>query len=483
MTTLANHLRSPRDMPADAWRNGILWPVLHEDQRRVYWQWRDSEERIFAADIARRWGKSAMMLVSAHEDALRRPGAATRVPYGAQTGKEVREVIRPMCEGWLWDAAPKNQRPRWVEGDIVFPSGSRIAVAGVDREPDRLRGPALDSAYCDEVGFWDNLEYVLESILLQMAQGRTWARFLLGSTPPITPAHKWTTRYVPECRARQAYAHRTIEDNPRLSREEVAWFVERAGGRTSTTCRRELYAEHVLDESLAIIPEFAAAEAEIVREHPRPRHFDAYTALDPGFTHHAGCVFAYWDFEEELLVFEHDFSLPRQNSRKLAELIREREHELWSEHQRYDRESDCFEPQPYMRVSDTDARLIADLQDEHGLRFYPTAKDHRDAQVNAMRLRVYNRQIRIHPRCVNLIAHMKFGVWNKPRTQFAEVGDFGHFDTLAAAIYLDRNVERGRNPFPPKSRDYDRYRMHVPAHLTQPEADGWEALAAVYRRR
>lgn len=430
------------------WSTGTLWPLLDPLQQSIYRRFRESLDMMFILDCSRRLGKSTLMLVCAHEDAIRRNAA--RVPFAAQTTKEIKEVLRPMCE-LLWLSCPEALRPQWrhSEGDIVFPNGSRLVLVGCDVSPDRLRGTAADSAYVDEAGFIEDLDYVVQSVLLPQFQGRPHARLLMGSTPPRTPAHPWTTTYVARGRSSGAYAHHTIRDNPRLSPEEIAYWIEEAGGPESTTCRREYMAEHVVDEEFAVVPEFRLHKDTCVRAVPRPPYFHAYVSLDPGWTHHTALLFAYWHFELAALVIEDDYCAPRQTSRQIAEVIREKERALWSACPYYAGHSRPLQPQPYRRISDTDLRLIGDLQLEHDLSFIPTAKDDLQAQVNALRLHVQTGRILIHPRCQHLTTQLEFAIWNKRRTTFQETREFGHFDcvaggTLIATEHGDVPVERVR---------------------------------------
>ena len=92
--------------------------------------------------------------------------------------------------------------------------------------------------------------------------------------------------------------------------------------------------------------------------------------------------------------------------------------------------------------------LIADLNSLHSLNFFPTLKDDLEAQVNDLRLWVGSGRLVVHPRCKELIGCLKYGVWNDKRTAFEHSKNFGHFDALAALMYLVRNIDRTYNPIP-----------------------------------
>jgi hypothetical protein len=80
--------------------------------------------------------------------------------------------------------------------------------------------------------------------------------------------------------------------------------------------------------------------------------------------------------------------------------------------------------------------------------FVPTQRDNLIAQVDQVRVAVQEGKIVIHPRCKKLCAHLRHGVWKNIGKLFARESDMGHFDAIAALVYLWRNVQKRRNPTP-----------------------------------
>lgn len=451
-----------------AWLAGELRykldPVQAEDAVRVRQWWRDTEEaaqRWAVLDCARRYGKDTMMGTMAAELCIRRP--KSRVPYAAPTQRMVTEILEEVFEQ-IFSDCPPPLRPVWKKADSrwVFPNGSRIILVGFDMHPDRARGRSMDAWFLTEPGFFSDLPRVMKTVLMPQALTNPHARGLMGSTPPETPSHPWSTTYVPLARARGRYIHRTLWDNPRVTERAKRSFIEETGGELSSETRREWYAEHVADAKLAVVPEFSGGkqveldgvvvsetEEAICQPVERPRWFDAYTVLDPGWEHLCACLFGYYHFDLGMVVIEDEFAVPQQNTKKVAELIKTKEKELWGGSSRY--HMGGMRPQPYVRYSDTDLRMIGDLNQLHGILFAPTLKDNLSAQVNHVRVLVQQRQLRIHPRCTILRSHLRNGIWTKNRKKFAESDEFGHFDTLACLIYLIRMVSRNRNPNPPST--------------------------------
>lgn len=457
------------------WRKAHLWPMLDKNQQGMYWAFRQSENPKFVFDVARRVGKSTTMVTIGVEECLRRPKAM--VKFGAATQEMVKEIIIPLIDR-ITENAPPDLKPKFMpsEMSMVFANKSRMKLVGLDMHPDRLRGTALDLALIDEAAFVDELEYVVQSVLVPQMQGRPWARILLGSTPPKTPAHKWSTRYVPEAKANGSYCFRTIEDNPRIGPKERAFFIQEAGGPEAVENLRENYAQHIVDEELAVLPEFQKAEKDIVKDVTRPEYFESYVSMDPGFTDLTAVLFAYYDFDTDTIVVEDEIGVNKTNTNHLAVMIQKKESELWGKSRRKD-----GRPHPTLRISDVDLRLIADMQIQHRLTFVPTKKDDKDAAINGVRTAIQKHKVIINPRCKMLISHCKFGIWNRHRTSFERSGDYGHFDGIDALVYLVRNVTKGKNPYPTYMHG-ERPDTHFMQILTERSSQGSQ-IKKIFSRR
>jgi hypothetical protein len=239
-------------------------------------------------------------------------------------------------------------------------------------------------------------------------------------------------------------------------RARIPEWCEESGGAESTDWRREYLCELVTDEARQIIPEFTDA---LVREVPRPQYFDAYVGMDVGFTDLTAVLFGYWDFANATLVVEDELALSRMTTEDLANGIRGVEQRLgWPK-------------PPYSRVSDTDLIVINDLNRLHDLGFTPTLKDDKEAAINAVRMLCAQGKLAVHPRCVNLRAHLKYGIWNERRTSFERAEGFGHFDMIDALVYLVRSVRREVNPYP-HLLGYSEHTHYIPDEMRQRKDHG-----------
>lgn len=417
----------------ELWRRGTLRYALHADQRRVRDVWRSAPGRVFVLECARRWGKSVLAVNEVNETAI--TVSKARIKYAAPTMKMAREIVAPLMQE-LHDAAPKDMRPRFHSSDLVweFPNKSRIVLAGCDNgNADRLRGTGSDLAVVDEAGFVDDLRYLIQSILLPQMM-TTGGRIFMPSSPSRTPAHDFTG-YCVAAEADGRYAHRTVYDAPHLTAAVIEEFKRECGGEESTDWKREYLAQRVVDESIAVLPEFTRNLATIVREVERPPFFHALTSIDAGFEDLTAALFGYHDFMRDALVIEDELAFHRANSGTIAPAILAKEQELWGG------------KEPAVRVMDADAIVRADMSTMHGLHCRLPRKDDKSAQVNALRVAL-PRHVIVHPRCKALIAHCKGAVWNKQRTSFERADGMGHYDGVDALVYAWRHTDRSANPFP-----------------------------------
>jgi hypothetical protein len=449
--------RSKKEAIAALYNRGALFWKLHAGQKGIYDQFKTSKGLKFVLNCSRRYGKSFLLCLIAVEHAIANPNSQIR--YAAPTQKAVRKIIQPIIRQILEDC-PRALYPKWnsQEGCYTFKNGSQIHVAGTNKgHVENLRGMATHLGIVDEAGFVEcegGLEYLVSDIL--MPQTLTCGgRLILASTPPRTPGHDFANKYCFEAEATGNYAKRTIYQNPTLTPELIAEYQKEAGGEHTSTWKREYLCEFVTDEEAAVIPEFTEALASsIVKETERPPYFDAYVGMDVGFKDLTFAVFGYYDFTSSKLVIEEELVINKMTTPELAAEIKAREERLWSK------------KAPYLRVSDIDLILLHDLNKLHNLNFIATAKDNKEAAVNQLRIMLRNEQIVIHPRCRNLIAHLKFATWNKQRTSFERSGDYGHFDGVDALVYLVRNIRKNKNPYP-SHHGLDSFNQVFPAESSQ----------------
>ena len=461
------------------WRRGDLSWMLHDGvddrakgQRAALRLVQSGKGRRYVFNIARRWGKSHFFATQAIETCLRTPKA--RVPYAASTVTSLREFIVPIFAEII-DTAPPDVRPEIVKDEVRFPhNGSRIVLAACEDKlkANRLRGPKAHRAIIDEAGFIPILRYVVTSVLLyQLATTR--GIMLIGSSPPETPAHEFV-EFFREADVSQCAMTATIYDAPFVDRETIAELCTDSGGPDAISWRREGLAEFVVDTERALVPEFAKMESTIVVECGGAEHVDRYIVGDLGFVDLTFALFAEWNFADSMLDVVDEYVEARATTSDVQHRVDAVARERWGD------------APIYRRSIDASAIVLADLrrlQDDDD----PTAEHHwrmarnqdRDAAVNQLRLAIGRGRWRIHPRCEQLRAHLRNGIWNEKRTAFDRVKGYGHFDGVAAAMYLEREVDRTHNPAPPEH--FNRYAQIVTGGAKAPAASA--EIARLHRMR
>jgi hypothetical protein len=421
----------------ERWRRGKLGYKLHPGQLILREKFRSCRNQLFVGECSRQFGKSFEMVVESLELALSKPKA--RIKYGTAFHTDLLEFIIPTFDAVLSDC-PQDLRPKFkVAGSkFVFYNGSEIKLVGLDRNPNGMRGNVIDLIILDEAGFITNLDYLYKSVIIPATTHRPNCRIVFISTPPSTPAHPFLD-YVEKAEYEGAYCKLTIYDNPMVNAETIKRLMTESGGEKSTTWRREYLCEHVTDSNLAIVQEW---DENYVQEWARDDyypHYHKYVAMDLGVRDHTAVIFGYYDFLKATLVLEDEYVIngPELTTEVLQKAIKEKELELgWKE-------------KPHLRISDNNnPLLLQDLTHLHHLHFVPTDKGALEEMINTLRLMIHQRRIIVHPRCKQLKGCLKYGVWDKNRQKFAQSKVYGHFDALAALVYLVRNLNLTTNPIP-----------------------------------
>ena len=456
-----------------AWKTGNLQYKLKPYQDPLYLALtkalEDKNVIKYTVNCARRFGKSFVLCIIATEIALRKPGAQVR--FAAPTAKALRKIILPMMKIILNDC-PIFLLPHYSVMDSFyrFPNGSEIHYAGTDNQNyENLRGTASHLNIIDEAAFCSDLDYLMRSILIPQTL-TTGAKTLLASTPPPTPAHDFF--YIAqECKLQGAYSEFTVKDNLSLTKDTIDIYAKESGGYESSTFKREYLCQFVVDDSLSIVPEWRDEfEAEYVKDGFSP-FMHRYTAMDLGVKDLTAILFATYDFRRGILYVEDEAEMsgPLMTTPKLAELVNQTETRVYGG------------IKPYTRISDNNnLLLLQDLGSLHDCHFSATSKDSLDAMINEVRILVGEGRLRVDPKCKKLLGGLKYGVFDAKRKEFARTTAYGHFDHLAALVYLIRNLDRQTNPVPAMYNLSD-YTHYVPEGLRKSDSAAGNVLKNLFK--
>lgn len=471
----AERAAARRTLIAEAWADGDLDYVLHSDQRTVQEEIRRAftgSARRFVLEIARRWGKSILLVKHCCEQALRNPGG--RIVYGSPTLKMLAEFVHPAFE-LVCCEAPEHLKPKWTESDkhYTFANGAWIHLFGCDDERQAAtgRGGEAIGVVFDEAAFTAVLPFVMTHVFapaLQLSNG--WQ--LLGSSPADRPDHDFTAIAELE-EAAGNYANRSWLDNPMLTDERRLAIIQenaRQAGMTpedyikSPGYLREYMGLRVVDPLLVAVPEWAEVAESCTVEIERPRLFRGHTSVDVGGSDPHAALFGYWHLEHGLVI-EHELLLRSDEvSTQLDKAVKAKEREAWGvevfdgtlaaladatlakrfegrvpEWMKADHRN--ARGQPWLRVMDHDMQLIR-MFFEVGLAALPAQKQDKALRIQRLRALVLERKLKIHPRCVHTLRHLRQTTWlNHDRKEWARKGG-EHGDLVDCLSYMLMDLNR-----------------------------------------
>ena len=109
-------------------------------------------------------------------------GRSSRVALVGETLEQVRNVM-VFGDSGIIACSPPDRRPAWEESRrrLVWPNGAE-AQAFSAHDPERLRGPQFDAAWCDELGKWRNAEATWDMLQFALRLGER-PRQVITTTP------------------------------------------------------------------------------------------------------------------------------------------------------------------------------------------------------------------------------------------------------------------------------------------------------------
>jgi len=191
-----------------------------------------------------------------------RDGGARRIALVAPTAADGRDVMVEGPAGLLATALP-GQYPRYEPSKrrITFHTGA-VATLFSAEEPNRLRGPQHDTAWCDEPAAWKYPDDTWSNLEFGLRLGAD-PRICATTTPRPTPLIK---RLVAEARAtRSLTGGSTYENRANLAAVFLAKILAKYEG--TRLGRQELRAE-LLEDTPGALWTLALLDANRVRQAP-----------------------------------------------------------------------------------------------------------------------------------------------------------------------------------------------------------------------
>lgn len=450
MTTLEQALVN------ESWERGVIKWKLHDGQREVYDQIDKSTDKLFVLNCSRQWGKSFFMALRAIETALKNPNA--KIWYVTGTMSDLELFIIPKFEQILEDC-PAHLKPTFkYNKEFEFKNGATIILTGLDKNPKKIRGNTLDLVLMDEVAFMSELEKLYKDEINPTTLHRPKAKIVMGSTPPKTPAHDFPEFCTKAKKGNPVigksgvilqgnYAEANIYTNPLLVESQIQQAKDDCDGEHTTAFKREYLCQFVTEEKEIIIQEWPNVKNDCIKpifQDKAYKFHQKYIAMDVGVKDFTAILYGHFNYGQQKLYIEDEDTLVgfKVTPANIASHIKKKRTELWGE------------TTPYRGVSDIDKLLINALNAEHKEVFHAVSKDTLINMVTRVRRMIKNKEIVIAPKCIMLLGCMDNAIWDagSMKTQefakFARSKTFGHFDHLAALIYLVMKLDRNTDPVP-----------------------------------
>lgn len=426
-------------------KQGDLSFLLRKHQKPIYNQiWKVLKNEIkansYLINSSRQLGKSFVLIIIAIEYCIQFPKSQIRfaIPvagnYKDMYGKSIATISEQLDRSLGFEHLLSEKR-------ITFENGSMIKFAGTDNNnAESLRGSASNLNIIDEAGFVSDLSYLYKSILLPQLT-TTKGKTIFSSTPPPDLDNYYVDVYNQHLEEGLVSEY-TIYDNTSIDDETLAMLIKEAGGIESSTFKREFLCQFVQETEMTIIPEWKEDYTQDwQRDNNYFKFYNKFTALDSGVADLTICLFGYYDFQHAKIIVEDEIKMngPEMTTKWLSNDIKDKEEILG-----YDK--------VLLRIADNNnLHLIQDLAITYKLPFSGTSKTDLDAMINKVKIWIGQGKIIVKPNCEQLLGCLKFGKWEKKKRGelFAKSKKFGHYDALAALVYLVRNIESiMSNPIP-----------------------------------
>lgn len=389
------------------------------------------KHRFPVVESTRRGGKTTTDLVFVIEYLVKNPAHVWRwcEPWKYQA----REIVMPEMDK-IQAEVEQKVRFKFYKTDSFYANAmdSKLYLRGVNEDRgESARGAFAHGITADELGSWKDPEYILNEVLMPQLLTTNGPLHKL-STPPKDLGHFWYSEKAKAINEKR-FMQVTIGDVVYVTEAQRIEMCETVGGPNSPAWRREFLCEPVADPESLVIPEFTDNHISIPE---KPKFYDAYVGCDLGFNDYTALLFSYYDFLTATLVIEDELVLHGKNSKEIVERAKGIEEGLWGKQR------------PYLRVSDNDVQQLHDMATLCDYQLVPTRKDDKEAAINSLRLRFRQDKIKINPRCQNLIFQLRVGMWNETKKNYLRGAKIGHLDAIDALVYLNRNINTTKNPYP-----------------------------------
>ncbi|PJI40402.1 terminase family protein [Ferrovibrio sp.] len=411
-------------------RRGEFTWLLHPGQLKLYDALQSSNSLTHVLNISRQFGKSFLMVLLCLIYCLRHPGS--KIYYAAPTKEQVKIIVKDNINKILRyfpkDLAPKKAYDTWT-----FKNGSEFRLIGLNMNDGvGVRGGSAHIAVLDECRDMPNLEYIIDSNIRPMFSTTNGKLFLI-STPPDSPGHAFTAKYIAEGIAGGYYHHATYKDNPRTSPQFIESVIKSfPDGENSPGYKREYLADYTIaNENTKVVSEWNAVKNDELLSTWKgfPDRFRPLLGMDIGFNDNTAIVVGGYDWSTGTVVITHEAVLKNAITTTIGEKIGELQKDFLAKHPSAANDT-------WAMYSDNDPRLLEELFLSYGIKIAKAHKKDKHASLNNLKVYLGLHKLLIVPECKQLRFQLETGVWNKSRNDYVRNDAVGHLDAMEACKYL-----------------------------------------------
>lgn len=206
-------------------------------------------------------------------------GKCSRIALVAETGADARDVM-VLGESGLLEVHPRDFRPEYhpSKRSVVWPNGATAWLYNAV-EPDQLRGPQHDAAWCDELAKWRYVQATWDQLQFGLRLGEH-PRQIVTTTPRPIPV----IRKLMVDKDTVVTRGSTFDNAPNLAAPFLKQIEERYGG--TRLGRQELEGEILEDVPGAL---WSRSQLDLYRLKEPPKELDRIiVAVDPAASSEEG---------------------------------------------------------------------------------------------------------------------------------------------------------------------------------------------------
>ena len=201
-------------------------------------------------------------------------GAAKRIALVGRTDDDARATMIH-GESGIIEVSPPWNKPSYEPSKrkLTWPNGAH-ALTYSSHEPDQLRGPQFDAAWCDELASWQYPDQAWDNLSFALRLGRQ-----PRAVVTTTPRHIELVRALPNTPGVQVTRGTTFDNKDNLPPSFFNQLLERYDG--TSIGRQEIYAE-IIDEDEDAIWKREWIEKARLSSHPPVARI--VVAIDPAMS-------------------------------------------------------------------------------------------------------------------------------------------------------------------------------------------------------